>query len=541
MQLNYTEQGGSATYDYSDFTSGLIPQGVITTATNFGNLKANGYEGFSVIDRINPYSLNGILAPGFAPAANITNNGSLSGALMAFSLTDNSTGYGIDSGGKVQKISISGIGSINTGGGFPHTITGTTPVGQDGIMYTYNTTLTTTNTAFFFSYYNTANWNVGAIVSNFGTVDEDFMSTIPINPLDITSSDGDDANQRTKPHPMAIGADGILYIGSGRYLHAYDGNTGATGTFYSKVLTLPVGVEIVAMKNFKNTFLIATNYSVSTSNEPDNAELYVWNYLDLDISDVIALEDPVVNALFIFEGTPMVVTYGSFDRNGRNNLKAISGNTVESIASWGDSSFQPTNRGVIMIGSSIYMNCSGRIITIGSPYKKGMMVNHIATMPSTQTSVSKSGCIFYVDINSSTLTPGYFASVIDNSVNYLQSFYINNGTGAGSCTLPLCVPKFPMGKRGRVKSIEVEYFTPVASTGTFTLRIKTDTVSSTIINALATVTAPLNRRYTRDTSANTLPHFSNFELLCSWGTSTAGDCPKISRLMVEWELVEITN
>lgn len=537
MQLSKNDSGGSARYSYDDFTSGLIPQG--RDAAVLQDIIANGYNGFASTLKVDPNKKNGVLSAGYNPSANATNSGGLAGLLVAISSTDNSTAYAVDAGGKIQKLTTStNPVTLATGGTYPSTITGTSPVGQDGILYTHYSSSNLV-TSYFYSYYNNANWNVGALLSSFATPDDDFMSTVPASPLDIATAspaDGKSTIQRTEPHPMAIGADGVLYIGSGRYLHAYDGTTGANGTFYSRVLTLPLGSSIVSMINFNDKLLIASNYSQTSSAGIGNAELYVWNYLDLDISTVISLEDILVSSVFLWGGTPMVITEGSYDRNGTRDLKSITGNTVKTLASW-DTSL-PINRGVMPIGDILYMNCKGKIITIGSNYKSGYMVNHIASL----TGSSGGGALLYNPIGNLPSIVGSSYTTGAPSTYYVQNLSdTNSSLGAGFCSFPMCMPDFPPGKRGRISSVDIRYFEPIASTGgTFTFSLKIDNSTTYVITASDTVTAPLSRRYTRTSTNTTLPLFSTFQPTCEWVTAT-GKSPALVDFTVNWELIEITN
>ena len=544
MKITQTSTGGIAEYGYDDFNSGLIPQGLIETEAAFTsngfNVRATGYPGAYALDRIDPNQYNGVLSPGYAPSSNATNNSSLAGRVVAFALTDNSTGYGVDSGGKVQKITVSGSApSVVVAGSYPHTITGTSPVGQDALLYTHYRS-GALQTSLFYTYYNNANWNIGILDASLATPNDTFMSS-DANAgfrLVISSGDGDDAAQRTKAHPMAIGADGILYIGSGRYVHAYDGTITTNGSFFSKVLTLPQGIEVVALTNFNNTLLVATNY-VPLASSVGSASTYVWDYLSLDISYCIDLEDISVSSLFLWGGTPMVTTYGENGRNGNYKLKAITGNNVKNIASW--NSAAPTNRGIVTTENMVYMNCAGKILTVGSIYKPGNMINHISSLP--QLNTVTGGVMFY---NPSAPTPNLTASVSNDTSYYFQ--HVSNSSlspGQAFCAFPVCSPGIPAGKRGRIKNVEVEYALPLAAAGTngtFTLSVKTDNTNiSVIVSANSSVVLPLAKRYTRDNSGATLPAFNNFEVLLGWSAATGTQSPRVARVLVEWELLEITN
>ncbi len=91
-------------------------------------------------------------------------------------------------------------------------------------------------------------WDVGCYES-FTTFDDDFMSTDPTTPLGTTAADL--TGGLLLPHPLEIGADDVLYMGSGRYLHGYDGGgSGSNGNFLSQLLTLPAGFIITFTEKF---------------------------------------------------------------------------------------------------------------------------------------------------------------------------------------------------------------------------------------------------------------------------------------------------
>jgi hypothetical protein len=91
--------------------------------------------------------------------------------------------------------------------------------------------------------------------------DDDMMSTTAESPLAGTDlTDGQNVE-----HPMVVGDDDVLYIGSGRYLHGYDGQVGNDGTFYSKVLTLPLGYIITSMQKYGTYLVIFAHNNDTTS------------------------------------------------------------------------------------------------------------------------------------------------------------------------------------------------------------------------------------------------------------------------------------
>ena len=540
MQIQKTQTGGTITWDYDDFTSGLIPQGSSGNSTY--PLKYNGINGFSTAKNVDQDYLNGCLSQGYAPNSNATNANLLRGNLMSANSVSNGRCYGIDAGAYVHSISNTGTSvTINSDATFPHLMTfaaGNTPVGQDTILYRHNYGGTTLN-SIFYSGYNSNNWNVGICTNTFAVFEDNFMSNTPATPLDITTAGGDgkDAGQRSLPHPMEIGSDAILYMGSGRYIHGYDGNTGTNGTFYSKVLTLPEGSIVVAMRKFQDSLLIAVNFDpnfvagYSGGDNSNAAFVYKWNYLDLDVTSVIDTEEVQISAITIWKGNPVFFASGVSEANGTYKLKVISGNSVLTLASYDGG--LPPNRGIITSTTAVYFNCSNGLYRIGSKFKSGYMVSRYGSRTATY---DYPGAFVLLG------TDWMFNSGSTTNTGSGSTYYAMNinSFDAAYCKFPNVGNLFPSGKRGRIKYMEVEYQSPIAGSGGMTLKISTDTntVITTVLSAVTTVTGNLLKRYTRDSSNNTLPTFSNLDVSVEWA---AGTGPIISRMMLEYELLEITN
>ncbi len=521
--------GGTIIYDYTDWKAGLAPQGAFTTTTT--GLRSVGVNGFSRIVTIDPFFKNGVLSPGRGPSSNSANSSQQAGVVVSGDFLDNSTMMCLDAGGKINKNTTSGTApSFNTAP-FPYTIVGTSPIGQDSILYKHNSGGATTQvTSWFYSYYNNTNWDVGAYVNFSGTPDHDFMSTVPTTPLDVTTGDGDDTYQRTMAHTMEVGADDILYIGSGRYLHAYDGATGSNGTFSSKVLTLPAGFQIVGLRKYQDILLIVGNYySTSSLSDTGVALMYTWNYRDLDTTNVIPLEDSLVSSIFLWKGSPVVITSGPYARNGRNKVKIISGNTVTKIADF--DGVLPTQRGVVTESDIIYLNCGGYINTVGDRFtKNSYAINQIAAF----SNVGTSGVLIYNALQSCLL------GASSDGTHAFEN--INNTPGAGSCRTPLFTPDFPLDKMGRIRSVTIEYYQPIAASGTngnITVALQVDSVTQApLVSSLSSVVSPLLKKYSIPTSG-VFPQFVGVEILINWNASTGGDSPSISKIMIDYELVDI--
>jgi len=536
MQIVKSNDGGSIIFDSSDFRAGLGPQGKFNSIQTLRQVASNG---FVYLSRMDPFTEYGCLYPETQPTPTATNNNSLGGAVVAFEVVDNTIGYGIDTSGKIQSISYLSTPTISTAGGFPHTIAyaaGSTYVGQDCLLYRHNsggTAPANSVVSLFYSAYNSNNWDVGAYV-NLGTFDDDFMSSVPATPLDITSGDGDDATQRTAPHFLCIGADGVLYIGSGRYLHAYDGNVGNNGTFYSKVLTLPQGTQIMGMIKTQDKLLLNTNYyTTATGNASGEAIVYTWNYIDLDISQAIPLEDNYTSAIFLWKGVPTVITSGVIERNGKVKVKMISGTSTRKVADF-DGTI-PAQRGVVVVNGVVTMNAGGQIITVGDKYAGGEAVNFIAGLERT----GVSGVLFYNSTNTC-----FTGSSYGDSFPCFNN--LSNGKGPGQVKTFSVYPDFGVNKVGRIKGIFIEYAKPLAASGTngdMSAVLTTDnaSVSSTFIANVNTIALPLVKQYAQPLDGSFFPQFSSVALTLSWNAAgNGGESPGIARLWIDY-LIEDVN
>lgn len=528
-----TKTGGVITWGSADWKAGLGAQGTFSSSHIHKQTEAGGWAYLSNID---PFYEYGILSPAIAPSTTFTNSSSLAGVIVSSQFVDSTFFYGIDAGGKLHYVNFVSSPVITVGAAlgvtWPHTITGTTPIGQDTMLYRHNLNGVSV-VSLFYSYYNTVNWNIGGFI-NQSVIEDTYMSgggagDAPATPLDITTAspagDGRDVGQLTAPHPMAIGADGILYIGSGRYLHAYDGNTGSNGTFSSRVLTLPQGFQIISIRKYQDQLLLAGNYYSNQGMGADGtgeALLYTWNYTDSDITQVTPLEDSFVTALFLWKGMPTVITNGKTERNGQNKIKMISGNSLIKYADF--DGVLPLNRGILVANDVLYLNSGGKIITIGDKFVSSRALNNICT--TSQSNISGI-VVFNYSLNCLLASGG-------NGSNYSINNF--NGNFDSGFAYPYSYqPSFPSGFMGKIKYVQIEYKSPVAGSGVLSLQVLTDDnlVSTQILLNLDTVTRPLVKRYYVDINGLSLPNFNTIGLYFLWGSGT--DAPTISSVSVEYD------
>ncbi len=593
----HSRQGdtGYIIFDESDFSGGLVPQGQFGSAS----IKQTTYSGMAGLSAVDPFRNIGIMQPGMEPV-NATNAATaLAGEVLAvaFATNSNSLLYGVDIGGRVQQINF--VTNTVTTGSFPYTITGTSPHGQDAILYQHNTSSSVQVNSFFYSYYNNTNWNVGALVNQTGVPDDDYMSTVPTQPtgtgtvttngtttlagsgtlfleqlnigdtivvsgetvrtiatitsntsLTVTAAFSTSSGSLTytyfpnaqisDPHPMCIGSEGILYIGSGRYLHAYDGATGATGTFIPRVLTFSPGFQIQGMVKYDDFMYILVNYATSTIAggipTAGSSAVYIWNYQDEVVTKVIPVNEPYASSIFIWRGIPTVTAYGAIERNGYVKVKHLIGNQAKRVIDI-PSSTSPVLRGIDSRQDTLYMNIGGLIITIGDRFSgEGYAINYIGYASAN----TNSGWIYNLQTTASIP-----AILISSAQSTSYSFSkLTGGYASANAFTQFYEPDFPMRKWGRVKSITIYYFQTFAFSAAnpaFSLNLYTDYgTSTTIISQIESLASPLVKKYLTDSSGSPLPTFTSVGLQFIWadGSSTSPNAHQVSKVIVEYELKE---
>ena len=524
-QISRHKGGGYITFDESDWNSGFMPQGGQDSALL---LKGNGNR-YSL--NFDPYRNLGFASPGFNPV-NATNNAQVTGAITATVLRNATYEYGVSSDGKVHEHSII-TNTVTNAGSFPHVIdhahTGET--GSDVIIYRHNLG-GVLKTSLFYSFYDATDWDVGCY-EDFTTFNDDFMSTVPATPLagtDLTLG-------KSLPHPLEVGADDILYMGSGRYLHAYDGTTGANGTFYSQVLTLPAGFIIQDLLKTEQYLLIAGVFSsgtvVPTVDESQEAYIYTWNYLDQDVTDIIPLDDQYVSVLRLWRNRPTAITAGEKGNRGRNRVKIILGSVAETVAEYFGS--QPSLGGVDSASDQLLINSAGVIVTIGTPFDSNTYeVNRITSTGLT----TESGFIRNVFSTNQKIFASAGAQLVELSSGFKDTASYYSG---------IVEPTFSTGVKGRIKAASIIYkgaFTAAASRN-FALQFFTDYDNVSTLaytNVTAITAANLMQKVTYNTSGTAFPEFFNLGLVMTWSDGVAGtNAAQVSKVIVEFEEVEYIN
>lgn len=497
---------------------------------------------------IDPFRDYGILQPG-KKASNATNVAQLGGCVIAGVLKNVTTAYLLDGdGGKVHEFTYS-TNTITNGGSFPHTIAGTTPVGQDILAYRHNvggTANTNRKYSPFYSWYDSTSWGVGCY-SDYTTFQDTFSTATATTPL--TTADTQDPEQINAPHPLEVGSDDVLYIGSGRYLHAFDGSTGNNGTFSARVLTLPANFFITGLQKFQDKLLIAgvfSNtsgvYTSSAVGSAGEAFIYVWNYVDLDVSQIIPLDDPYVSSIFSWRGSAHVATIGESEGFGAFSgvkIKKIVGNTATKIAEIPTSS-DIVYRGIDSSSRVLYLNSAGRVFTLGDNVREGYNLNHITSCPEN----TLSGWIKNI------VTYGLFAGSSDDASTHLISKFGATSTDyvdeASFVTCYYPVPLEP-GKVARIKTVHIEYAGVVTDAkAEMTLSLGFDMNGgyddATIVQDIKTVEKPMQKQFKTAVLGAPFPTFSSVRLGVSWledagnANSTA---PALSRVIIDYETKDV--
>lgn len=531
-QISSSKEGAVITYSAEDFIQGLSINGAFNGPSFTSPAIGKGAE---QIRNVNPFTSYGVLQPGRG-ATNVTGNSNLLGVVNSGTVQGSSFAYLLDGGGRISQYNYTNQ-TITAAGAITHTITGTSPIGQDVLVYKHNIS-STPGYSVFYSYYNNSQWNVGAYL-NLVTMTDTYMSTVPATPL--ANADSQATNQLTAPHCLEVGSDDILYIGSGNYVHAYDGGTGADGTFTARVLTLPLGFTIVGLRKYQDILEIAGNYNTdSTNNIGGQALIYQWNYLDLEITQAIDLEDPYVTSLFLWKGVPWVTTVGEIEGRGINKLKSLYGNTVKLETTFDLT--PPINRGVDASSDVLLINCGGKIIQLGDQYTgKLEPINHIVSPVTT----GISGWVKNLGTNSSGTNYGLIASsatAFSGGTNSLSTFLTNWNASALYLTPYQEIP-IPAGKKARLINIIMENFrTYTLGDITFTVYYNFGSLQSFIFANTATLAAPLTKQYKYDSSGNPLKSCTNIGFQLNWSglATTSSAPPAFSKISFVFEYLDLS-
>lgn len=403
-------------------------------------------------------------------------------------------------------------------------------VGWDIINYPAKVGGTVYNEAIFYSWGDDTDWDVGKQIGLNDTAmtwDDDFMSTTAASPLagsDLTDGQG-------KEHPMCVGDDDLLYIGSGRYLHGYDGTVGNDGTFYSKVLTLPLNYTITSMVNYNGFLVIFAHNNTTDLTGYSVAKAFFWDFLSLDPTMVVDLDDNICSESFNYNNTIGVFTSGRIRDNkytGLSKLQLWNGKTFSPVAYFTETI--PIHGGVAVTGNQILWNSVGRIYAYGNNFDLPITLYWLTSGATTSSGM----------LNTHTRT--VLASSGTTSSGGL--YKLSNYKSSGELITKTVEPNFPAGKKGRIKYVEIRYGQVEATPGRkLDIKLRYNRGASTV--TLASDDYPANetqlvKKFEHDTSGAELPAFTDVSLDLVWKTGTdATDAPLVSEVAVYYELINI--
>lgn len=525
-------------WDYNDWLSGLNKQYVAGLTDVPIPLAGNG---LSSATKMNPFRFFGYAAPGF-DSTDLTNVSLVSSVIRNVTLgAESSTNYGylVGSDNKLYRLDISSK-TLTNNASWPHSTSGVgTVTGSDIIAYTSNVSGTKTPCIFYSWNDSGGSWNIGRFRTDTGVFDDDFMSTVPATPLSPSGNN--------KPHAMIIGADDLLYVWDGNVLSAYDGSTGADGTFYQAVMTVPNGYigTCFAPIDTGNPFLSCFAYYSPSGNSvtPDftssgYATAFFYDYLDLDPVRAVPLNDRIVTEAFAWKGTIGCFTEGNnLVNDGANRftrLKIFDGSKFETVLTQIGNA--PTHGGCDIVGDSIQWSADGTLFSYGSPFD-GMesRFNRIGAGLGTSNGVLRTigGVSGFQLISTGSTTSG--------GLQYMKA---STFAGNASLTSTPALPVFDVGQTGKLRSVRVEFARSADSGRDFSLyMLAGDSDTCLIISALTTVDSTnLQKEYYFDTSGNPLFVFNELRCIAQWGGGIAEtDAPILKRIVATYEKTNLVG
>lgn len=509
-------------WDSDDWFAGLDDTSAGTGARKIG-------DGLAFADHVNPLRLPGFMSPS-ALATDVTNVSNVTG-IIKNGVVRGSSAYLIAQD-KVHKLDSLITGSINTTSPFPFTLAHgahTSIVGEDIVNYYTGSTYRA-----FFSLRDSDDWDIGIYNYVADTFDADFMSTAATVQLGAPYLTGG----KSAPHPLIVGDDDVLYVGDRNFVHAYDGQVGAAGTFYPAVLTLPTGWVITSFSKTRDFKLaigafFSDQLPVGSTFNKGEAFVWMWNYLDLDPFDKYDLKDNYVSEIFLWRGRLAAFTSGrrSVTQAGNNKLQAIGeNNEFEIVTSYTTGASLPAHGGVDVVHDDIYWNAAGKIYSYAKNPYTGAYAMHLID----QGTGGSSGMLkFFTNAREYHVSSGTTTS---GGLQYFDhSAYDSEGTFYGKKVYP----PFPPRMQGQVAEVTIVFQDAASGGRSIALNTDLDGTSSTTLAATA---SPGNQQITirnKDGGTPIGKFASSIRPEFTWATgSGSSSAPQIER--IEY-LCEYTN
>lgn len=510
--------------------------------TNAGSANRKLGNGLAFSQSADPLRRTGYISPGFNPS-DVSNVAAIT-AYLRNAVINGQNALMIESDGKVQMLgsltatpAVRSTAPFNDGSGGHNISDGhASYVGLDIVNY-----YTASTFRGFYSFSDGTDWNVGIYNWVAETFDDDFMSTVPATPLAAPYITGG----KSAPHPLIVADDDILYIGDRNFVHAYDGQTGANGTFTAEVLTLPKGFIITSFAKTSDRklaiagYLDTTTTLTGTSIYLGQTQVWIWNLLDLDPDFAYDLHDNYVSEIKNWRGTIAAFTVGrpTSTYRGIYKLQVLNNGEFEVAKTWsGDGTGYgddvPIRGGVETVGDDIYWNSLGVINSFTKdPNGTGYIHNKLTDGTGSTTGMLKiftSASPIKFFLSSGATTSG--------GLQTLSSDYNEAASVYGKTAVPL----FPKYKRGRLKSVTITFLEAVSGGRELQLVTNLDKTATVTIASFTTVTNM--KVITVDTKADgtELGDFSSIQPQFTWATgSGATVAPTIDSLIYEFETINI--
>ena len=214
-------------------------------------------------------------------------------------------------GGKLYKISSSAVANDAN---WPHTLAGTTPVGEDVILYDGD---------IYYTYNHSTAGEMGKLVTSGPTFDDDFLSTVPAT--------GAFSLTKGAPHPLERGGDDILYIGNGRYVSSYDkSNDIAT----EQAIDLPLGSVVTDIKWYRKKLIITVNWPDLTGDNQVQQSIFIWNTVDSSWDDEVP---QISQGKGMYKKKGVVYIFYKDITSGVSKLGYLNGFQIQELASFSGS------------------------------------------------------------------------------------------------------------------------------------------------------------------------------------------------------------
>lgn len=495
-EIRQEKQGDKAMlvvrWDSSDWLKGLLPNSVdVPIAQTYG-------DGLAFAGAVDGQRVPGILFP--AERAIAYTSSDTVDATPNASVVFNSKQY-ILAGSKIHETNASTVTS--SGGTFPKTIAGTTPIGSDFILYNIGSTPYA-----FYSYNNSTIGDIGRYDLNTTFNDTYWSSTLSGSTLD-----------KDYPHPMIVGKANILYIADGDRIAFIDARTGSAVDGVAN-LQLPKGYIITGLCHHPN-FIGITAHRLNSSSSGvlsgyrNDAFMFFWDESSSEPTYSVKLAGQTAGGAFTYKGFPGCFTADTdraycvlVDTSGYTTLATI------------DETSLPTIQGVDVLDDDIYAVLNTTVYRIGSPF------------PNFQSAVFPIGSATASSMFKANLLSQFVSYISPNLVYYSGNYCNSSIINSGIKQLP------PIYKGGyKVRDVKVSVVDKDGAVGIATLGFTGDNEDVslvTVINTTNQTFSKINNYYSKDYLGAELPIIrNNIQLQIAWTSSGTGDSTAVGIEAVE--------